>query len=50
MKATFNNKIVTKSGIMLGLGEKREEILQVMDYLISAKVDFLTIGQYLQPS
>ena len=35
---------------MLGLGEKKEEILQVMDDLISAKVDFLTIGQYLQPS
>ena len=35
---------------MLGLGEKRDEILQVMDDLISANVDFLTIGQYLQPS
>ncbi len=46
----MNNKIFTKSGIMLGLGEKREEILQVMDDLISADVDFLTIGQYLQPS
>tara|TARA_B100001123_G_C15320974_1_gene1027884 strand:+ start:1671 stop:2615 length:945 start_codon:yes stop_codon:yes gene_type:complete len=46
----INKKIFTKSGIMLGLGEKREEILQVMDDLISAEVDFLTIGQYLQPS
>ena len=35
---------------MLGLGETKEEVLQVMDDLISAKVDFLTIGQYLQPS
>lgn len=40
----------TKSGIMLGLGEKREEILQVMDDLRAADVDFLTIGQYLQPT
>ena len=35
---------------MLGLGEKRDEILQLMDDLISVNVDFLTIGQYLQPS
>ena len=35
---------------MLGLGESKDEILQVMDDLISANVDFLTIGQYLQPS
>ena len=46
----INNKIFTKSGIMLGLGEKRDEILQVMDDLITVDVDFLTIGQYLQPS
>ena len=46
----INKKIFTKSGIMLGLGEERDEILQVMDDLISAEVDFLTIGQYLQPS
>ena len=46
----INNKIFTKSGIMLGLGEKKDEVLQVMDDLISAEVDFLTIGQYLQPS
>jgi len=46
----INNKIFTKSGIMLGLGEEKDEILQVMNDLISADVDFLTIGQYLQPS
>ena len=40
----------TKSGIMVGLGEERSEILQVMDDLRSADVDFLTIGQYLQPT
>ena len=40
----------TKSGIMVGLGESREEVLQVMDDLRSARVDFLTIGQYLQPT
>jgi lipoyl synthase len=40
----------TKSGIMVGLGEAREEVLQVMDDLRSADVDFLTIGQYLQPT
>ena len=41
---------VTKSGIMLGLGEEREEVLQVMDDLRTAGVDFLTIGQYLRPT
>ncbi len=46
----LNNKIFTKSGLMVGLGENKDEILQVMDDLISAEVDFLTIGQYLQPS
>ncbi len=40
----------TKSGIMVGLGEERNEVLQVMDDLRSADVDFLTIGQYLQPT
>jgi lipoic acid synthetase len=40
----------TKSGIMVGLGEERNEVLQVMDDLRTAAVDFLTIGQYLQPS
>ena len=42
--------LFTKSGIMVGLGEKKDEIIQVMDDLRSANVDFLTIGQYLQPS
>jgi lipoic acid synthetase len=42
--------IFTKSGLMVGLGESRIEVLQVMDDLRSADVDFLTIGQYLQPS
>ena len=45
-----NNKIFTKSGIMVGLGEIKDEIIQVMDDLRFADVDFLTIGQYLQPS
>ena len=45
-----DNSIFTKSGIMVGLGEKREEVLQVMDDMISANVDFITIGQYLQPT
>jgi lipoic acid synthetase len=40
----------TKSGIMVGLGEERDEVLQVMDDLRAADVDFLTIGQYLQPT
>jgi len=40
----------TKSGIMVGLGEERNEVLQVMDDLRSAGVDFLTVGQYLQPT
>src|SRR4029078_9107292 len=40
----------TKSGIMVGLGETRDEVLQLMDDLRSADVDFLTIGQYLQPT
>ena len=42
--------LFTKSGIMVGLGEERHEILQLMDDLRSAEVDFLTIGQYLQPT
>jgi len=46
----INKKIFTKSGIMLGLGETKDEVIQVMDDLLSANVDFLTIGQYLQPS
>jgi lipoic acid synthetase len=43
-------RMFTKSGIMVGLGEERNEVLQVMDDLRSANVDFLTIGQYLQPT
>ena len=46
----LNKKVFTKSGIMVGLGEEKEEIFQVMDDLRSAGVDFITIGQYLQPS
>ncbi len=42
--------IFTKSGLMLGLGEEKAEVLQVMDDLRAAEVDFLTIGQYLRPS
>ena len=45
-----NKNIFTKSGIMIGLGENKDEVLQVMDDLRSVDVDFLTIGQYLQPS
>ena len=47
---TIDKNIFTKSGIMVGLGETRDEILQVMDDLRAADVDFITIGQYLQPS
>ncbi len=43
-------RLFTKSGLMVGLGESRNEILQVMDDLRTADVDFLTIGQYLQPT
>ena len=46
----INSTIFTKSGVMLGLGETKDQIVQVMDDLLSANVDFLTIGQYLQPS
>ena len=46
----FDPAMSTKSGIMVGLGETRNEVLQVMDDLRSADVDFLTIGQYLQPT
>ena len=45
-----NPNIFTKSGLMLGLGEEKNEIMQVMDDLRAAKVDFLTLGQYLQPT
>ncbi len=46
----INKNVFTKSGIMVGLGENKDEIIQVMDDLRTAEVDFLTIGQYLQPS
>ena len=46
----IDKNIFTKSGLMVGLGENKDEILQVMDDLRCAEVDFLTIGQYLQPS
>ena len=46
----FDAQLFTKSGMMVGLGETRAEVMQVMDDLRSAGVDFLTIGQYLQPS
>jgi len=46
----FNPEIFTKSGIMAGLGEDRLEVQQVMDDMRSAEIDFLTIGQYLQPT
>ena len=45
-----NPNVFTKSGIMVGLGETKEEVFQVMDDLRSANVDFITIGQYLQPT
>jgi lipoic acid synthetase len=46
----INPAIFTKSGMMVGLGEARTEIMQVMDDLRTAEVDFLTLGQYLQPT
>ena len=46
----IDKQIFTKSGLMVGFGETKEEIVKVMDDLRSANVDFLTIGQYLQPS
>jgi lipoic acid synthetase len=46
----IDSGIFTKSGMMLGLGEKRHEVLQLMDDLRTADVDFLTVGQYLQPT
>jgi lipoic acid synthetase len=42
--------IFTKSGVMVGLGEEKREVAQVMDDMRSAEVDFLTVGQYLQPT
>src|SRR5256714_6450944 len=46
----LNSQLFTKSGIMVGLGEERNEVLALMDDLRAADVDFLTIGQYLQPT
>jgi lipoic acid synthetase len=46
----FNKKMVTKSGIMLGLGETRQELLKTLDDLLGSHCDILTLGQYLQPS
>ena len=46
----INKKVFTKSGLMVGLGEDKDELIEVMDDLRSANVDFITIGQYLQPS
>jgi len=46
----IDRAMFTKSGLMVGLGETREEVMQVMDDLRAAGVDFLTVGQYLQPS
>ena len=48
--AEIGHPVFTKSGLMLGLGESRDEVLQVMDDLRAADVDFITIGQYLRPS
>jgi lipoic acid synthetase len=47
---SLNDRIFTKSGVMVGLGEERMEIHQVMDDMRSADIDFLTMGQYLQPT
>jgi lipoyl synthase len=46
----LDKTMFTKSGIMVGLGETREQVMQVMDDMRSADIDFITIGQYLQPS
>ncbi|MFL1781105.1 Lipoyl synthase [Candidatus Hepatincolaceae symbiont of Richtersius coronifer] len=46
----LNPTIFTKSGIMVGIGESKEEVFQVMDDMRSANIDFMTIGQYLQPT
>ncbi|MDE2384743.1 MAG: lipoyl synthase [Alphaproteobacteria bacterium] len=46
----LDRNMFTKSGIMVGLGETREQVMQVMDDMRSANIDFITIGQYLQPT
>ncbi|WP_304543868.1 lipoyl synthase [Sulfurimonas microaerophilic] len=50
MLKEYNPKIATKSGIMVGLGEKREEILELMQHLLDVGCQYFSIGQYLQPS
>jgi lipoic acid synthetase len=50
VKAKRGDTIYTKSGMMLGLGEREEEVLTAMQDLRAAKCDILTLGQYLQPS
>lgn len=50
MLKEFNSKIITKSGIMLGLGEEHKEVLELMQELLNAECQYLSIGQYLQPS
>lgn len=50
LKIISSNGVRTKSGVMLGLGETREEVLQTMDDLLNAGVSILTLGQYLQPT
>ncbi|MFC1955196.1 lipoyl synthase [Chloroflexota bacterium] len=47
---TFDGKTLTKSGLMLGLGESRQEVIEVINDLVNAGCDLLTLGQYLQPS
>ncbi len=50
LRISKSNKMVTKTGLMLGLGESSQEVLEVMNELAQIKVDILTLGQYLQPS
>lgn len=50
MVKQINPKLFIRSGLMVGLGETKEEVFQVMDDLRSTEVDFITIGQYLQPT
>jgi len=50
MVKNLNSEIITKSGLMLGLGETKEEVVEVMEDLREANCDLLTLGQYLQPS
>ena len=46
---SFDPSMITKSGLMLGLGERREEVVDVLQRLVEADVEIVTIGQYLQP-